>query len=199
MNQKDDERILWATFKSGDKQAYEILYRRYAPLMYNYGFKFTCSSQITQDAIQDVFTNLLLSRERLGAPFSIKHYLYKSLRREIFRQSKTRERLVYEDTVQEADFEVEFSFEDQLINEEISQSRQNALLNAVNQLPKRQKEAIFLRYFDELSYEEIADIMGIEQNSVYKTMYKAIESLFAKLSPEERKLVLYGISISAFL
>jgi len=45
------------------------------------------------------------------------------------------------------------------------------------QLPARQREVIFLKYYNNLSYEEIAGIMGIEQDSVYKLTYKALEKL----------------------
>jgi RNA polymerase sigma factor (sigma-70 family) len=190
MHPGDEESTLWAEFKKGDKRAYEVLYRRYAPLMYNYGFKFTQSADLTRDAVQEVFTELLWKSSRLGLPFSVKHYLYKALRHEIFRQVRAASRLAPETEIQEACFDAEFTVEQSMIQEELTTNRQEALLGAVNSLPRRQKEVIFLRYYDGLTYDEIADIMGIEQSSVYKITYKALESLWTRLKQQAKNMTL---------
>ena len=190
MYSRDEESTLWADFKKGDKRAYELLYRRYAPLMYNYGYKFTRSVELTRDAVQEVFTELLWHRNRLGLPYSVKHYLYKALRNEIFRQVKNGTRFTKDTEIEEACFEADFSIEHSIIQEELSAYRLEALKVAVNTLPRRQKEVIYLRYYDGLSYDEIADIMGIEQNSVYKITYKALESLWAQLKQHARNMTL---------
>lgn len=188
MRLNDEERSLWAEFKKGDKRAYEVLYRRFAPLMYNYGFKFTRSVELTRDAVQEVFTEMLWKRDRLGLPFSVKHYLYKALRREIFRQVKKGRRYTDVEPLEEARFESDFTIEQSIIQEELTALRQEALLFAVNSLPRRQKEVIYLRYYDGFTYDEIADIMGIEQSSVYKITYKALEALWMQLKKHARNM-----------
>jgi RNA polymerase sigma-70 factor (ECF subfamily) len=52
-----------------------------------------------------------------------------------------------------------------------------ALQQYIQQLPARQKEVIYLRFFHGLRYAEIAVIMQIDQKSAYKTVYKALETL----------------------
>lgn len=190
MRPNDEERSLWAEFKKGDKRSYEVLYRRYAPLMYNYGFKFTRSVELTRDAVQEVFTEMLWKRDRLGLPFSVKHYLYKSLRREIFRQVKKGRRYTDVESLEEARFEADFTVEQTIIQEELTELRQEALLFAVKNLPRRQKEVIYLRYYDGFTYDEIADIMGIEQSSVYKITYKALETLWMHLKKHARNMTM---------
>jgi RNA polymerase sigma-70 factor (ECF subfamily) len=79
-------------------------------------------------------------------------------------------------------FQIEFSHEVILIEQQFSQERMSTLTKAVNSLPDRQKEAIFLRFYDDLTYEQIASIMAIDQRSVYKIIYKALHGLQHKLT-----------------
>ena len=98
------------------------------------------------------------------------------MRNVLFRKIKTQSRFF---NLPEDDESVPFeiSFDSQLILNEEEQQRQKIIKDVLNKLPARQQEIIFLRFYDGLSYEEIADIMGINVNSTYKLLYKALESL----------------------
>jgi len=176
-----DEIDLWNDFRNGDKQAYECIYRKYAPLLYNYGFKITANRGLTQDCIQELFITLLVNKSKINQTDSIKFYLYKSLRRELMRAVKNDSRFVGEPAEFESSFNVVFSCEYDLIQEQISAERLAHLQRALDNLPPRQKEVIFLRFYENLSFEEISGVMGIEQSSVYKIIYKAIDNLQGKL------------------
>lgn len=73
--------------------------------------------------------------------------------------------------------EVTSSFESQWIDLQTEEARQEKIKSVLRRMPARQQEVIFLKYYQNLSYEEIAAIMGIAQDSVYKLTYKAIEKL----------------------
>ncbi|AUD06210.1 RNA polymerase sigma factor [Spirosoma pollinicola] len=166
---------LWDDFLSGSKQAYAYLYRTYSPTLYNYGYKIAQNRELTEDCLQDLFLTILETRERLGRTDSIKFYLMRSLRREIVRKLTSEQR--FDHDADHLDFAIEFYYEPTWLDRQISLEQSTLLLYELNNLPARQKEALFLKYFDNLSYEEIAGIMGIEQTSVYKIVYKAIASL----------------------
>lgn len=166
---------LWDDFLGGSKRAYAYLYSKYAPTLYNYGYKIAQNRELTEDCLQDLFLTILETRERLGRTDSIKFYLMRALRRDIVRKMTNEQRFDHElDTL---DFTIEFQYEPTWLDRQISQEQSALLLSELTNLPARQKEALFLKYFDNLSYEEIAGIMGIEQTSVYKIVYKAIASL----------------------
>jgi RNA polymerase sigma factor (sigma-70 family) len=189
------ESVVWQDFKQGSKEAYEYIYRKYVTILYNYGYRITRDKSQTQDCIQDVFINLLTHREKLTDTDSIKFYLFKSLRRELMRKREIYQTLAYPDNnPNDYDFEVTFSYEHQLIESQLLAERSEHLLRVLNELPPRQKEAIFLRFYDNLSYEEIAAIMGIDQSSTYKLMYKAIDRMHQILVGEIILLLLlyYG-------
>jgi RNA polymerase sigma factor (sigma-70 family) len=177
MDTKQEQHVrLWAAFKSGDWDAYTSLYHAYFRLLNNYGYKFTRDVKLIEDVIHDLFVNLWTNRENLGNPSSIKNYLYKSVRNMLFR--KVRNQLRFADLM-ESDEHVPFevSFDHQLIMNEEQKNIQDTLKKVLNQLPPRQREIVYLRFYDGLSYEEIADIMGINVSSTYKLLYKALENL----------------------
>lgn len=154
------------------------MYQKYARILYNYGYKITPDRDLVEDCLQDLFLNILESRERLSHTTSIKFYLMRSLRRDIVRKLNADQRTVGS-RIDDDDvlFTVDFHYEPSWLDSQISKERAEALLCELNYLPARQKEAIFLKFFDNLSYEEIAGIMGIETTSAYKVIYKAIAAL----------------------
>ena len=166
---------IWDDFLHGNKAAYSFMYEKYAPVLYNYGYKIAQNQQITEDCLQDLFLTILETRQRLGRTDSIKFYLMRALRRDIVRKLTNEHR--FNSEVDNLDFTIEFYYEPTWLDAQISQEQSTLLLRELNSLPARQKEALFLKYFDNLSYEEIAGVMGIEQTSVYKIVYKAIASL----------------------
>lgn len=151
------------------------MYEKYAPVLYNYGYKIAQNQQITEDCLQDLFLTILETRQRLGRTDSIKFYLMRALRRDIVRKLTNEHR--FNSELDNLDFTIEFYYEPTWLDAQISREQSTLLLRELNSLPARQKEALFLKYFDNLSYEEIAGVMGIEQTSVYKIVYKAIASL----------------------
>ena len=173
---------LWDDFRQGSRAAYAAMYERYARVLYNYGYKIAHERQLTEDCIQDVFLIILESRERLAATNSIKYYLFKALRREIVRKLQKRQTYSGGEGAEEAyDFRAIFAYDPTWLDGQISREQSAELLRELNGLPARQKEAIFLKFFDNLSYEEIAGVMGIEQTSAYKIIYKALDNLQRRL------------------
>ncbi len=190
---------LWADFRRGSREAYAFMYEKYARLLYNYGYKIAQDRELTEDCLQDLFLTILETRDRLGPTDSIKYYLMRALRRSIVRKL-TASNVANRNPVfssflpaQSTDgnpaetgigFRLDFTYEPTWLDAQITKDRSDALLHELNQLPARQKEALFLKFFDNLSYEEIAGIMGIEQTSAYKIIYKAIASLQKRLVPD---------------
>ncbi|MFT3935594.1 MAG: sigma-70 family RNA polymerase sigma factor [Chitinophagaceae bacterium] len=173
---------LWNAFKKGNWDAYTILYNNYYALLNNYGYKFTRNTTVIEDAIHDLFVRLWVSRDNLGEPESIKNYLYKSLRNTLIRKIKAEEKYTgIDDEDYPTGFEV--SYEEQA-GIAIEQREYREKIKAViHSLPPRQKEIIYLRFYEGLSYDEIADIMSISVNSAYKLLYKALENLQRIIGP----------------
>lgn len=67
----------------------------------------------------------------------------------------------------------------------VDEGRDPALAAAVRELPPQRRMAIFLRYFADLSYAEIGDVLGVAEGTVAATLSKAHEQLSAELSIHE--------------
>jgi RNA polymerase sigma factor (sigma-70 family) len=180
-NKQEQHTILWNAFKKGDWEAYTSLYHAYYRLLNNYGYKFTKDTNLIEDAIHDLFITLWANRDNLGNPISVKNYLYKSIRNILFRKIKAESRFfdLQEDN-ESIPFEV--SYDHQMILNEEEKSLQQTIKGVLHKLPARQQEIIYLRFYDGLSYEEIADIMCINVSSTYKLLYKALENLQQSLT-----------------
>ena len=172
---------LWKQALTGDKAAYSYLYETFSPVLYNYSYRFTYDQAFTEDCIQELFLRLLERGSHLSETDSIKFYLFRAIRREIVRKLEARDQQTLPLLERDVDFRVEFQHESSWLANKMTEERSGQLLQVLNQLPTRQKEAIYLRFYDELSYEEVAQIMGITQLSAYKIVYKALASLYRKM------------------
>ncbi|XHR92143.1 RNA polymerase sigma factor [Mucilaginibacter sp. UC70_90] len=186
----DHNTAVWLAFKEGSWDAYTQLYNRHFKILNNYGHKFTRDINVIEDAIHDLFIRLWTNRVGLGTPVSVKNYLFKSLRSIIFRKLQSKSRFVDLEDEAEHNFPFEISFDQQLIADEEEQELQKKIKFHVKALPARQQEIIYLRFYEGLSYDEIADIMGINISSAYKLIYKAFDNLQDVLKVSKLAIVL---------
>jgi RNA polymerase sigma factor (sigma-70 family) len=182
MDKKQEQHVLlWNSFKTGDWDAYTKLYHAYYRLLNNYGHKFTKDINLIEDAVHDLFVTLWANRNNLGNPLSVKNYLYKSIRNILLKKIKSASRIFHlEEDSESIPFVV--SFDHQLISNEEEKRLQQTISAVINKLPPRQQEIIFLRFYEGLSYEDAADIMGIHVSSAYKLLYKALENVQQSLT-----------------
>lgn len=166
----------WHAFKKGDWEAYTSLYNEYFKPLNNYGYKFTKDTNLIEDAIHDLFVRLWTTRNNLGDPASVKNYLYKSLRNTLLRKIQAAGKFTTIDNQAcLSGFEVSYGHES--VSSIEDRELQTTIKNIINTLPQRQQEIIYLRFYEGLSYDEIADIMSININSAYKLLYKSLQNL----------------------
>jgi RNA polymerase sigma factor (sigma-70 family) len=169
---------IWKDFKAGSREAYAYIYRTHYKSLYNYGNKISSNSELVKDAIHDLFIELWKCKERLADTDSIKFYFYRSIRRKIVNELKSINKFTTdEELLLDYNFELILSPESNLISHQINEEQKENLLKAISTLTKRQKEAIFLRYYEDLSYQEVAYIMSLTINSTYVLISKAIDVL----------------------
>lgn len=165
---------LWGRFKAGDRQALSAIYQTQFASLYNYGLKIARSKELVKDCIHDLFIDLWRTRQQLGHTNAIRPYLYTCLRRKLVDElnGPNKKTVAYEGQVHPA-FEFQASHEANLILDQISTTQKEKLAAAINGLTKRQREIIFLRYYENLSFPEIATIMGLHIDSTYVLLSQA--------------------------
>lgn len=168
---------VWNSFKNGNWISYSQLYDDHYRALNNYGYKFTKDVSLIEDAIHDLFVKLWTNRSTLGnTPPSVRNYLYKALRNILFRKIKAQSRFSSLEN-DDYDYTFEVSCDNLLIEDEEEKLLRNTIKDILEKLPARQKEIVYLRFYEGLSYEEVAEVMAIDIHSVYKLWYKAMEGL----------------------
>ncbi len=171
------ETEIWASFKKGEEWAISFIYAEHAEKLYRYGLKFTSDISFIEDALQDLFAELIKNRKNIGDTDNILFYLLKSYKRKLLRKMQTEKRFMSDEELQEYQFEVIWSVEHELILKEVSEQKSKMLLKALNELTPRQKEAIYLRFTRELDYNEVAGLMDISVEACRNLICKAISIL----------------------
>lgn len=173
-----DDALLWQALKRSEKAAFEILLKKYYTVVLNYGVRFYRDKEFVKDCVQDLFVEIWNRREYLSDVISVKSYLLQSLRKNIIRESTRLKWFREADKIsEEQDFNVEFDIETYLISRELENESLQKLRSELDNLTKRQREAIFLRFTQDLSYEEIANIMDINYRSVVNLIHEAIKAI----------------------
>jgi RNA polymerase sigma factor (sigma-70 family) len=179
-----EEHILWSAFKQGDTDSFRILFDTYYPVLINYGHKFTRDLFILEESIQDLFVKLWNNKINLASQVVVKHYLFRSFRRILFRKINQHTMLKYERIDQDTyKFDFALSADDHLVLKEQDKELKQLIKKALSKLSSRQREAIYLRFFEELPYEQVADILKMNIGGTYKLVYRALDRLKEELGP----------------
>lgn len=168
----------WNALLSGDEEALAVLYDTYFEMLYEYGMRLHHDAHLIKDCIQDLFLKLWTNRRNLSTDLSPKPYLLVALRSTLYNQLRPRKfgKLIAFNQ-QEHDFTAHFSAESAYIRQESGQAQTQRLLQALEQLSARQKEILYLRFFEELEYEQIAAIMQISVKGAYKLNARALQRM----------------------
>ncbi len=170
--------IIWESFKLGNKEAFASIYNQHLNTLYRYGTKLCTDSEIVKDAIQEIFLDLYLKREKNKTnPDNLKYYLILSLKRNLIKKLKKSRKLGEIDPGYELSFEPGYNIEQIMIENEEETEKSRRIEFMLSQLTVKQKEALFLRYNESLEYPEIANVMNISVESVRKQVYRAIKTI----------------------
>jgi RNA polymerase sigma factor (sigma-70 family) len=175
---KDYWHMVWLRFKDGDKEAFAILYNQHINRLYQYGLKFSNDEGTIKDAVQEVFVDLYLKRQKnKSKPENLKYYLLLALKRNLIKKLKSGRRFDRSEIADGGIADLVFSPEYQIIENEHDEEVRMKVVGALSHLPEKQKEAIYLRFNEALDYPEIALIMGITIESVRKQVYRALKTV----------------------
>ncbi|REA59003.1 hypothetical protein DSL64_18760 [Dyadobacter luteus] len=172
-----EEEQLWKDFTGGDEKALEQLIKLFGKPLALYGRKLIKNDLLIQDCIQEVYIQLWQYRSGLRQLTEIRPYLFTCLRRKIINTLKKESVFVTSEQDDEDPFLSEFSIETRLIENETEAERVRTINHFINQLPRRQKEAIYLRFYENMSNEEIAEVMGVKYQTATNLIHEALTSL----------------------
>lgn len=166
---------LWIYFRNGDRKALEEIYHRNIDVLYSYGGKITTNTALVEDCIQEVFITLWEKREKLNETSSIKFYLFTSLKRRIYKSFRESQKLGFHYDF--ADPFIANSLKNDPCKEELDEPTIKKINESLNKLTNRQKEFIYLKFYAQLDFQEIAAILDLSVKATYKLQARALQRL----------------------
>jgi RNA polymerase sigma factor (sigma-70 family) len=203
----DEAQKLWNDYQSGDMYALANIMQGYYSDLFHWGLRLHSEREFVKDCIQDMFVNLWKMQQSAGgasagaahagavhagaahtgaasvAVSNVRSYLLVALKTRILRELSKKHvthQLMLSD---EYSFSVEFSSDLRLIDEEHEVYQVRKLEGVLNSLSDRQKELIYLRFYQSLSFEQIAEVMNLSRQSVYNLLQKSLGSLRKHYQP----------------
>ena len=169
---------LWERFKKGEKQVLAHIFQKHYSSLYSYGYRICQERALVEDCIQELFIELISNQQNLGPVDHIGFYLLASVRRKIYGNLKRKKQTgIREDEDEILPDNQEISPEDSWIKLEESHLYNRTLQEILKRLPARVREAIYLRYYRNYSYQEITRIMGVNYKTARMLIYRGIKSM----------------------
>ena len=185
-----EDKEKWIALKEGDKSALSSIYSDHAEALLQYGYRFTKNEQLAEDSMQDLFIYLWDHRAKLGETDNIRRYLLVAFRRRLIKEVKAdASRSQADESV--LNFELTESNDHEMILQEEKDAQKSIIQKAYHQLSARQKEIVYLKYYNELEYEAICEIMDISYQSARNLMTRTLKAM--------KEIVGIGIILIIFL
>lgn len=185
---------------AGDGAAFATLYDRYERRIFTYCQRLLVSSEDAADATQDAFLKVLARLPKLdpGRELNVSAYLYTAARNACYDMIGRRRRAEPVDELPEPAAVGPDGLQRAALDEDpersaLLESFQADVQDANARLPERQREVLVLRELEERSYDEIAEIMDMNRNSVAQLISRARISLRDEL----RGTALASVAVSS--
>lgn len=161
---------------------YTNLYELYAKELYAFGLSLKMDEALIEDSIHDVFVELYASKNKILEINNVKYYLISSFRNRLFYLHKRTLKNVEVSNMEDEWISNENGHEI-WIESETKAERSKYVASLLSNLSMQQKEAVYHKYINELNYIEIAQLMGINYQSVKNLIYRAIKKMRGLSSP----------------
>ena len=172
---------VWADFQTGKERAFHQIYATYYNDLFNYCYGILKNRAAAEDCLQDFFVHLWKKRQKITPKTTVKILLIGILRNftlDFIRKDKCRNK--HNDQFSLENKTPTHSIEQDIIQSEIMTHKQQVVTNLINTLSSQQKEALFLRYYENMDISEIADAMGLSYAATAKHLSRASKALEQK-------------------
>lgn len=174
---QDIESYNWDHLRRGEAASLAWLYDRFFGVLYNYGRKLCADTKSVEDGIHDLFVDLWRFRANLSPTTSVRFYLYRSLRRKLLRNTAGEVSLIKNGVIPDHLLQTAPCEEQVTIDRETDDRRLSHLKKLLDDLSPRQYEAMTLRFYDELSFVEIGEILGVNEQSARNLVQRGLTQL----------------------
>lgn len=175
-----DEELMQAA-SGGDMDAFGELVRRHELSAWNAAWRLLGDATEAEDAAQDAFLKILDAAPRYRPTASFRTYLYRVVTRLCLNRME-KKRPHYVDRLPVS---VSVSTDPGPVETLARRETADAVRRALDALPPRQRAALILRYYEDMSYREIAEVMDTTVKSVERLLGRGREGLQHRLEESE--------------
>lgn len=173
---------LFQLFKEGNKHAFEEIYNRHWSNLLKEAYRLIGSRAESKDMVQDIFVSLFQKAAHIEIKFSLKAYLYQTLRYKII--NRKRDNLIHSYCHNEI---YRRSICENVFSNELETKELSANLHmAIDGLPKKCKQVFLLSREGDYSHKVISRELNISTSTVEKHIGKALKILRLKLHGKEQ-------------
>lgn len=163
-------------FIAGNDRAYSTIYEFYASDLYAFGLSLRAKPELIEDAIHDIFVEIYIHRYNLEKVDNLKYYFLAAFRNRLFFLLK-KELNTTEITEKDTQGMVDKNFQEKWIENETVLANEQLVQRLLSELNQNQREAIYLRFVEGLSLEEISQLLEINYQSTKNLIHRAIKKL----------------------
>ncbi|MCD0488170.1 sigma-70 family RNA polymerase sigma factor [Pedobacter sp. MC2016-14] len=171
----------WKLLAEGEKQGLYECFSLFYDDLYRFGMSLYRNIELIKESIQNLFIELWSIRHKLGDVDNIQQYVFTIYKRIIY---KTNQKNLCKDASNELNLEEVApkyvstdSYEAILIASQEDEHLKMRLLNAISKLTPRQKEIVQMRFYDCMSFKDIAHKTQLRERTVYNTLHNAVNVL----------------------
>lgn len=193
--QKMTDDALVALYSKGNNQAFDILLDRYKDKLYSYIYFVVRNEEQTEDLFQETFVKAIVTIQqgRYSADGKFGAWLTRiahNLVIDFFRQERN-ENVVSNDEVEIDLFNnanlSDDTIETQMVNEQVLCD----VRRLMDFLPENQREVVYMRFYQDLSFKEIAEITGVSINTALGRMRYALLNIRRMAEEKDIQLTVY--------
>lgn len=171
---------LWQATALGDREAFGILFRRHYTLLYQYGSRICTDSGTLEDCIQELFVELWQKKSTQPVQ-SVKAYLMQALKYKLYKSFRNNKPTQDVEEINHEPFVM--GHDSFLIHGQENEDKTKQVIEALDKLPPRQKEVIYLKIYKGLSYEEVSQVMEINYQVVRNLLCQALKTFRKLITP----------------
>ncbi len=179
-----DDSELVENYLLGEEKAFEAIVDRYIKPVYGFVFRFTGHVEESNDLVQDIFLKVWKNLKKFDPEKSFKAWIFTIARNTVFDWLRKQKSIVFSDLDTEDQSFAETIADTEPIADEVlfQKENQDALNRAIGELSEETRELVLLRLGEELTFDEIAEIVGKPMNTVKSKYRRALLELKRKLS-----------------
>ncbi len=170
----DTENEIIRRIQKGDRKAYEIIVRQYRMPLFNLALRMTGSYDDADDLAQDAFVAAYQSLNRFDAQKRFFPWIYTIALNHIRNHLKKKQRQYGETCVDENSVPADIPTPEQAA---IRHQASAQLERFLQRLPAEMREAVILRYYQGLSFDNISEILNISQSAAKMRVYRGVNRL----------------------